>query len=164
MSATPPAPSAGFAVAPGGNRYADKLYVVGDSVTVKISSQDTGGAFAVCEDVTPPLAGPPLHLHLDQDEWWYILEGEYLFEVDGQAIKANAGATVFARRGSRHTFQNIGTKPGRVLVTVVPGGLDVFFEELSTMFPAGAALDMEKLAALFRKHKLELLGPPIGAR
>jgi len=164
MSATQPAPAAGFSVPADGNRMANKLYVVGDEVTVKISSQDTGGAFAVCEDVTPPLAGPPLHLHLEQDEWWYILEGEYLFEVDGQQTKANAGATVFARRGSRHTFQNIGHQPGRVLVTVVPGGLDVFFLELSAMFPASAPLDMEKFAPLFRKHRLELLGPPLGAR
>jgi mannose-6-phosphate isomerase-like protein (cupin superfamily) len=164
MSATQPAPAAGFSIPAGGNRLADKLYVVGNDVTVKIASQDTGGAFAGCEDATPPLAGPPLHLHLDQDEWWYILEGEYLFEVDGQQIKASAGATVFARRGSRHTFQNIGEKPGRTLVTVVPGGLDVFFKELSAMFPAGAELNMEKMAALFRKYNLELLGPPIAAR
>jgi hypothetical protein len=105
-----------------------------------------------------------LHLHLDQDEWWYVLEGEYLFEVDGAQLKASSGATVLARRGTRHTFQNIGTTEGRVLVTVVPGGLDLFFEELSTLFPKGAPLVHETLAALFRKHNLELLGPPIGAR
>ena len=164
MSASQPVQFTGFVVPEDGGRLERRLYGVGDEVMVKIASRDTGGAFAVVEDVTPPQAGPPLHLHLDQDEWWYVLEGEYLFEIDGKQVKASKGATVFARRGTRHTFQNISATPGRVLVTVVPGGLDVFFEELSAMFPKGAALDMEKLATLFRKHKLELLGPPIGAR
>jgi quercetin dioxygenase-like cupin family protein len=164
MSVAQSGEAGGFAVPEGGNRLGSKLFVVGNEVTVKIASRDTGGAFAVVEDVSPPQAGPPLHLHYDQDEWWYVLEGEYLFEVDGQQIKATTGATVFASRGTRHTFQNVGQKPGRMLVTVVPGGLDVFFGELSAMFPAGAVLDMEKIAVLFRKHKLELLGPPIGSR
>jgi len=164
MNAIPPEQVGGFAVPAGGNRLGSKLSVVGEEVSVKISSADTVGAFTVCEDVTSPLAGPPLHLHHDQDEWWYILEGEYLFEVDGKQIRASAGATVFARRGLPHTFQNIGQKPGRTLVTTVPGGLDVFFAELSAMFPPGAALHRERLATLFHKHGLELLGPPIGSR
>src|SRR6266702_4264257 len=105
------------------------IHVVGDEVTIKISSRDTGGGFAVFEGRTQPLHGPPLHLHRDQDEWWYILEGEYRFEVDGQEIYARAGDTVFAPRGSRHTFQNIGNTVGRTVTTVVPGGLDVFFGE-----------------------------------
>ncbi len=51
----------------------------GDEVLVKISSRDTGGAFTVVEERTPSMAGPPLHMHREQDEWWHILEGEYLF-------------------------------------------------------------------------------------
>src|SRR5437899_3119853 len=94
------------------------VHVMAVELTIKISSRDTGGAFAVFEGQTPPLQGPPLHVHRDEDEWWYILEGEYLFEVDGQEIHASAGDTIFAPRGSRHTFQNIGTAPGRTITTV----------------------------------------------
>jgi mannose-6-phosphate isomerase-like protein (cupin superfamily) len=140
------------------------IHVIGDEVTIKISSRDTGGAFAVFEGQTRPLHGPPLHLHRDQDEWWYIVEGEYRFEVDGQEIHARAGATVFAPRGSRHTFQNIGTAPGRMVTTVVPGGLDLFFEELETAVPRGTAPDPAKMLPLFEKYRLELLGPPLAAR
>src|SRR3712207_828234 len=114
------------------------IHGVDDEVTIKISSENTGGAFAVFEARTLPLHGPPLHLHREQDEWWQILEGEYLFEVDGQEISATAGAVVFAPRGSRHTFQNIGTTPGRMLTAVVPGGLDEFFAELAAVAPRGA--------------------------
>src|SRR5690349_11764089 len=99
------------------------VHVLGADIIVKISSRDTKGAFTVFEGRTPPLDGPPLHRHRDQDEWWYIVEGEYRFEVDGEEIYASAGATVFAPRGSRHTFQNIGSERGRTITTVVPGGV-----------------------------------------
>ena len=140
------------------------IHVLGNEVIVKISSRDTDGAFTIFEGQTQPLAGPPLHIHRDQDESWYILEGQYKFEVDGQEIYAGAGATVFAPRGSRHTFQNIGAAPGRMVTTVVPGGLDIFFEELEAAVPRGAAPDPAKLAPIFKKHGQELVGPPLAAK
>ena len=140
------------------------IHVVGAEMTIKISSRDTDGAFAVFEDLTQPLQGPPLHRHLEQDEWWYIVEGEFKFEVDGREIFASAGATVFAPRGSCHTFQNVGTAPGRMVTTVVPGGLDIFFSEFETVAPRGTVPDPAKLVPVFERHELELLGPPLGAR
>ncbi len=131
---------------------------------MKISSKDTNGAFVVMESLVPPKAGPPLHLHHEQDEWWYILEGQFLFEVDGRQFQAGPGATVFTARGTRHTFQNIGDTPGRTIITVVPGGLDTFFEELTLAAPRGTVPDPAKLVPLFQKYGLELLGPPLGAR
>jgi len=155
-----------FAVEAGRDRNGKPLPVVGDEISFKISSRDTNGAFAVFEDTTPAQGGPPLHLHHAQDEWWYILEGEYLFEVDGEEIHAGPGATVFAPRGSRHAFMNTGQGPARSLVTVVPGGLDLFFSELSAAAPtaAAAAADPGLVAEIFRKHGLELLGLPLSAR
>jgi len=131
-----------------------RIHVLGNDVTIKISSRDTGGAFAVFEGVMEPLEGPPLHLHRDQDESWYIVNGEFRFEVDGQEIYASGGATVFAPKGSRHTFQNVGTAPGRVVTTVVPGGLDLFFEELQTVAPRGTRPDPAKMVrcALVRRR------------
>ncbi len=140
------------------------VHVIGEEVTITISSRDTGGAFAVFEGQTRPMHGPPLHRHRDQDEWWYIVEGEYLFEVDGQEIYAHAGDTVFAPRGSSHTFQNVGDAPGRTVGTVVPGGLDIFFEELEQAAPRGTVPDPAKLLPIFEKHGMELLGPPLRAR
>jgi mannose-6-phosphate isomerase-like protein (cupin superfamily) len=138
-----------------------RIYVLGAEITVKISSRDTNRAFAVFEGTTAPLQGPPLHLHREQDEWWYILDGEFRFVVDGQEIHARTGDTVFAPRGSRHTFQNVGITPGRLLGTVVPGGLDLFFEELEAAVPRGTVPDPAKLVPIFEKHGQELLGPPL---
>jgi hypothetical protein len=80
------------------------------------------------------------------------------FEADGQEIHACAGATVLAPRGSRHTFQNIGSTPGRTITAVVPGGLDIFFEELETTAPRGTVPDPAKLSQICEKHGQELLG------
>jgi quercetin dioxygenase-like cupin family protein len=140
------------------------IHVLGNEVTVKVSSRDTGGAFAVFEGHTAPLQGPPLHRHPDHDESWFILEGEYRFEVNGREIRARAGDTVFAPRGSVHTFQNVGTGPGRTLTTVVPGGVDIFFEELEIVAPRGTAPDVPKMLVIAERHNQQLIGPPLGAR
>ena len=146
------------------NGTGQRIFVLGAEIIVKISSTDTGGAFTVFEGCTEPLQGPPLHRHLDQDEWWYILEGEFRFVVDGKEIRARSGDTVFAPRGSRHTFQNIGNTVGRTLTTVVPGGLDEYFQELEKIAPRGGATpDPATLRPLFERHRLELLGPPLDA-
>ena len=153
-----------FVVEAGGDRLQGPLQVFGMDIWVKISSRDTNGAFAVMEDRANPNDGPPLHLHHAQDEWWHIIEGHYLFEVDGHQMRVGPGDTVFAPRGTRHTYQNIGSTPGRTVITVVPGGLDLFFEEVRATFPPGSTPDPAKLAPLFQKYGLELLGPPMAAR
>ncbi len=140
------------------------VHVLGAELTIKISSRDTNGAFAVFEGRTLPLEGPPLHRHCQHDEWWYIVEGEYRFEIEGEEIYASAGATVYAPRGSRHTFQNVGSERGWTITTVVPGGIDLFFEELDKALPRGAAPDPGKMLPIFEKYGQELLGPPMRSR
>lgn len=168
MSAIPKpdlaASASAFVVPAGDARPGGVLTPFGLQTLIKISSRDTNGAFAVAETLVPPLVGPPLHLHHVQDEWCYILEGEFLFEVDGTLIHAGAGDTVFAPKGSRHTFQNIGELPGRSIVTVVPGGLDLFFEEVCQVTRTGDSPDPVVLLPLFTKYGLELLGSPLSAR
>jgi quercetin dioxygenase-like cupin family protein len=148
-----------FAMRNGEGRLID---VLDNDITIKISSQDTGGEFTVFEGRTPPQGGPPMHIHHEQDEWWYVLEGEFRFSVDGEEILGQAGDTVFAPRGSRHTFQCISQEAGRVLTTVVPGGLDVFFVEISAAVPRGTTPDPTKVGPIFAKHGLALVGPPLG--
>src|SRR3954447_13538530 len=159
-----PRPEQAFVAHPGEGRLTETLDVFGHSMTVKISSRDTGGAFAVIEDITPPLSGPPLHIHHEQDEWWHVLEGNYRFEVDGREIVAGPGAHVYAPRGTRHAFQNLGMEPARMIVTVVPGGLDLFFEEINASAVPGLEPDPAKLAPIFERHGLPLAGPPLAAR
>lgn len=145
-------------------RYAGRaVHVLGADLIVKIASRDTDGAFCVFEGDIAPLAGPPLHIHHDQDECFHIMQGEFRFVVDGAEVYGRSGDTVFAPRGSRHTFQNIGDAPGRLLTTAIPGGLDTFFEELESVAPRGTAPDVGKLLPVFHKHRMELAGPPLAA-
>lgn len=161
MAASAPPVSAGL-VTPSG--CGSTIFVLGAEITVKISSADTNGAFTVFEGSTDPQQGPPLHCHPDQDEWWYIIDGEFRFVVDGEELYARTGDTVFAPRGSRHTFQNVGSEPGRTLTAAVPGGIDDFFRELESVSPRGTAPDPARLLPVFAKHNMELLGPPLGVR
>ena len=150
-----------FVVRAGDDHRGGSLHVVGSEISVKISSNDTDGSYTVFEGVTPPLNGPPLHCHHTQDEWWYILDGHFRFFVDGNIFTAKTGDTVYAPKGSTHTFQNIGATPGITLTTVIPGGLDVFFEELSAAVPAGIEPDPAVVGPIFEKHDMEMVGPPL---
>jgi quercetin dioxygenase-like cupin family protein len=138
------------------------VWVLGDLYTFKINSEDTGGAFAVLESTIAPQNGPPPHLHRNEDESFYVISGDFSFLLGGTQIAAAAGAMVHVPRGSVHTFKNVGAVPGRLLVTVAPGGLEKFFAEFGdpATDPAGpppaSPPDMEKLMALAAKYGIEI--------
>ena len=62
------------------------VHVLGADLRINISGHHTSGAFTVVEGTTPPLEGPPLHRHCGHDEWWYMVEGDDRFEIDGEEI------------------------------------------------------------------------------
>ena len=150
-------------LAPGESRTGGPLRIYQDEIKVKLSGADTGGAYAIVESTTRPQSGPPLHRHTREDESFYVLEGEYLFEVDGRRILAGPGSAVFAPRGTVHTFMNVGTTPGRMLGVMQPAGMDAFFVDMDAAVADGKAPDFEELALIFKKYGLELLGPPLAA-
>ncbi len=139
-------------------RRGQPLKIFSDSLYVKLGAADTGGRYSLIEDVTPPGAGTPLHVHHREDEGFYVLEGHYLFEASGQRFEARTGDFVFVPRDTPHRFLNIGESSGTMLLTLEPGGLEVFFEELAAI--AGPP-DPALLAPVFEKYGLELLGPPL---
>jgi quercetin dioxygenase-like cupin family protein len=147
---------------PGESRTGGTLSLYGAQLKVKLSGADTGGTYAIVESVTQPQSGPPLHRHTREDESFYVLEGQFVFQVDGQRIEAGPGSAVFAPRGTVHTFMNVGNTPGRMLGVVQPAGLDSFFVDMDA---AGNRKepDFAMLAQIFKKYGLELLGPPLAA-
>jgi quercetin dioxygenase-like cupin family protein len=120
-----------IALAAGSPLRGDVLNIFGDRILTKISGAETSGAFALMEDLSPPRGGTPLHVHHREDEGFYILEGHYLFEVSGERQEAHSGDFFWVRREVPHRFLNIGAEAGRMLITVSPAGLEVFFEELA---------------------------------
>jgi uncharacterized cupin superfamily protein len=103
-------------------------------------------------------------MHSREDEFFYVLEGEYLFEIDDRHMDAGPGSCVFAPRGTAHTFENTGATPGRMLVIVQPAGLDVFFADLDSATNGMAEPDLSIVVPIFEKHGMQLLGPPLAAR
>ncbi len=139
-------------------RRGKPLPVFGDTLYVKLGAADTGGRYSVIENVTPAGVGPPLHVHHREDEGFYILEGDYLFEAAGERFEAHAGDFVFVRRNIPHRFLNIGKTTGTMLLTLEPAGVEEFFMELASVAgPPNPAV----VAPIFEKYGLELLGPPL---
>ena len=150
-------------LAPGESRTGGPLRIYRDQIKVKLSGADTGGTYAIVESTTQPQSGPPLHRHSLEDESFYVLEGQYTFEVDGQRILAGPGTALFAPRGTVHTFMNVGSTPGRMLTVVQPAGLDSFFVDMDAAVANEKAPDFVQLAAIYKQYGLELLGPPLAA-
>lgn len=128
----------------------------GDVVTFKITAAEMAGAFSVLETITPPGGGPPPHVHEREDETFYVLEGEFQFQIGIKRTVAGPGTMVIAPRQIPHSFRNIGLTAGKLLVVISPGGFERFMQEFSEL-PANTPPEMEKLAAIGQKHGIKFL-------
>ncbi len=153
-----------FVAKPGEARCAGPLDIFGDLIWVKLAAADSDGGVSIIEVVTPPQVGPPLHRRSREDEWFHVLEGEFLIEVDREQMTAGPGCSAFAPKGTAHTFQNISPSPGRMIVVAQPAGMDIFFTELGAALKEMREPDMPVLLSIFEKHGIEFLGPPLAAR
>jgi quercetin dioxygenase-like cupin family protein len=146
-----------FSVAPGKGRWAKPLSILGSDVFVKLTNADTDGVVAIFQHAVPPMGGPPLHRHSREDEWFYVVNGEMTFAVDGKRMILPAGGSAFASRGTVHSFQNFSNTPADILVVVIPGGFHHFFEKLSSL----QLQDPVGLAEVAKEYGIEILGPPL---
>jgi mannose-6-phosphate isomerase-like protein (cupin superfamily) len=105
-------------------------------VLIKASAETTSGAFAIFEENEP--VDTPLHVHENEDELFYVLEGEHVFRVGDQEFQAGPGGLVFAPRGVPHAQRRVVPRTGRMLVLTSPAGLEGFFRELAEADRAGA--------------------------
>lgn len=124
---TPPAPTV---LARDEGEWLDAL---GEHQTVKLTTAETGGAFALIEAENPPGTGPPMRVHRREDVALYVVEGEAVFTVEDESFLARAGATLFLPRGTAHAYRVVGEAPARVLVLLAPAGLEDYFRRLSAL-------------------------------
>ncbi len=144
------------------------LWVLGELVTYKVTSEQTGGAYSLFEVVSQPQGGPPSHIQHREDEAFYVLEGEYEFLVEGRTLWMPAGSLLYVPKGNLHAHKNVGGETGRMLVSQTPGGLhERFFEEVgedardrrrprTPERPENLARTMEVAA----RHGIEMPPPP----
>jgi len=106
------------------------------TILVRASAQTTAGSFSVFEEV-PPLADTPLHVHANEDEIFYPLEGEHIYQVGDEEFRVGPGGMVFAPRGIPHSQRRAVPGEGRQLVLTSPAGFEGFFRELAAAHEAG---------------------------
>lgn len=141
-------------------------WVLGDLYTFKAVGEETAQAYALVEILVQPHSGTPPHIHTQEDEAFYIQEGEFEFELDRQTIVATAGTFLHSPKGQLHRFTNIGSLPAKMLCWVTPAGLEKFFVEVGTMAtqqsvlpPAVSPADIEKILTAAPNYGLEIIPP-----
>lgn len=135
---------------------------IGLELRVRTPSSFTSSGLELIETVNAPGYGPPLHKHREA-EIFYVLQGRYLFEIDGKRFEAKMGDTVVANGDVPHRFVNIDDHPSRQLVMIVPG-IDAFafFTELGSAMKGGR-LDNQAKQAFSAQWGVDFLGPPLEA-
>ena len=133
----------------------------GGGLTYKARAGHTGGALSAWESTAAPGEGPPLHLHVNEDVFMYVLEGRLRFRLDGADHSAAAGSSVFIPRGVPHTWQSAGDGPARILFVFTPAspGMERFFER-SAELPADTRM-ADAFDTFARDAGMEVLGPPL---
>jgi quercetin dioxygenase-like cupin family protein len=144
----------------------DNVWWKAGRVTVKARGVETGGAFAQLETDDPRGSGPPRHLHRNEDETFYVLEGEVTALVGEERIDLGAGDYLFAPRGIAHSYV-VRSERARMLVTLSPAGVEELFVGLGVPVtgsepPTDVVMPpMDEVARLFGDVGIEILGPPL---
>ena len=125
-----------------------------DFTEILATREQTGKALGLFRQTIAPNSGPPIHVHQTEDEFFYVVSGEFSVKLGDRTASAPARSVIFVPRGTAHAFRNVGSQPGVLLVGVTPGGFEKIFEERQ-------GVNAETNRALMKKHNMEVLGPPI---
>jgi quercetin dioxygenase-like cupin family protein len=107
----------------------ERYWIAGDTLTFKATAADTGGAYALIDMLATPGEGPPPHIHDNEDETFYVLDGRFEILSGERVIDAGRGTFAMVPRGTVHRFRCVAERPSRMLVMFTPGGLEGFFRE-----------------------------------
>jgi quercetin dioxygenase-like cupin family protein len=146
-----------FTLQPGAGKRVPTL--IGGPITFKLTGETSGGSMIMFESRPPAGQGPPLHLHQDQDEWLYVLDGEMRFRVDDDVVPAPPGSFVFIPRGVPHCWQNVDSRQGLLICVIAPAGVERFFERFAAL--PETERNPESFRALGPEEGMIVLGPPL---
>ena len=130
--------------------------VMGAAMTYKATADETGGAYSLAVETTPPGGGLPLHVHHPEDEAMYILEGEYEIQCGEKVFRATQGVFVFVPRDTPNSYRNCGDTPGKFLYITSPGGFEKLVAETSDL-TAGGQPNMSQVQAVAQRHGVGFL-------
>jgi quercetin dioxygenase-like cupin family protein len=139
-----------------------EIPALGLKLSVRLPLEVSGGAITIMETVNAAGFGPPLHRHTET-EVFRVLEGVYLYEVNGRRFHGKVGDLITVPGGAAHAFVNVGDRPARQMVLMLPAMDAVrFFTELAKVLAAGQP-SRDALNAFGAPWRVEFLGPPISA-
>jgi quercetin dioxygenase-like cupin family protein len=144
----------------------DATWFLTNHMTLKATSEETGGGFGLVESTVAAGSSPPLHVHHGEDESFYVLEGELTFKAGDETFEVGPGSFVFLPRDLPHTFVVEGDTPARLLTLLTPGGSERMFvdggrtPEHAGLPPAGPP-DVERLKRVAEQYGNEIVGPPL---
>jgi quercetin dioxygenase-like cupin family protein len=118
--------------------------VPGEVMRIRVRGRDAGGRYTIVESISQPMAGPPRHIHRE-DEVILVLDGVLTFEVNGTRTEAGPGTVVTIPAGLEHAWRNFGDRPAHYFATFTPGGIDELFTQVHQVAPEALA----DLAACF---------------
>ena len=154
--------SKGFRVGANQDRQGEDLHIMGGKFNLLVSGQDSGGDLLIYDTSRGQRGGPALHRHHAQDEWFYVLRGEFVVRVGEDTVTLHPGDSAFAPRKIPHAFAMTSEGEGQMLVLFQPAGsMEHFFHEMSKLGPAIPQNQERTLQKLWSDHGMEIVGPPL---
>jgi mannose-6-phosphate isomerase-like protein (cupin superfamily) len=152
-----------FTVRAGEGRPGGQWSVHGEKAfSTKVSGADTGGKYAVIEVHTPPTLGPEQHVHLAQNELFYVLKGRIGMLCGEERTTLEAGDSYMAPMGILHAYVTLGAEPAHMLNVFEPAGeIEAFFAEYAPLVNVDGPPDAKKIAEVNAKHGMKVVGPPV---
>lgn len=140
-----------IAIPPGGGATLKFL-----GLTHKLTREQTGGTFYVCETTFGPGRGTPLHIHHFEDEVVHVMEGRIDIRLDNNTLQAPVGGVIHLPKKIPHAWHNSLDIPLKIMVYAIPGGLEGYFDEVEAALQSGS-FNNEIHAEISRKYGLEWL-------
>jgi quercetin dioxygenase-like cupin family protein len=132
----------------------------GRDLIFKVTGEDTNGAFDYFIVDVAPHGGPPLHVHHLQEETIHVLKGRFKIRIGEEIFHLEEGGFAYLPSKVPHAFLNLTGDAAQVIVVYTPGGGHKFYEELGPISRSGTATRQE-IAAVFERHNMSVLGPPL---
>lgn len=151
----------GIKVEAGKDRFQEELLIMGGQFDCKVSGKDTDGDLCIYDTLRQEKGGPALHLHHNQDEWFYIIKGEFIAKIGDDLLHLKAGDSAFAPRKIPHAFAKISDEEGQMLILFQPAGtMEDYFQQVSKL---GGSIQNQAQGSrdLMKTHGMEVVGPPL---
>lgn len=156
-------PSKGIKVKSQEDRFQQELQFMGGQFHCKVSAKDTNGQLCIYDTSRQEKGGPALHKHFSQDEWFYVIRGQFIIQVGEETFQAGPGDSVFAPRMVPHAFVKTGDGEAQLVVLFQPAGsMEQYFAEVKKISSGIPGAEQQNaMKDLWKKHGMEVVGPPL---